>query len=113
MTKDSFFELVLSFPAVIQTAHFERTGFKVDGKRMFATYLDANNTVNVFLSVEEQAAFCELDPDNIFPVPNKWGEKGATTFKLNTVSQEIIAESLYTAYQSTLSPKKKQFNSYH
>ncbi|MES1223889.1 MAG: MmcQ/YjbR family DNA-binding protein, partial [Bacteroidota bacterium] len=72
--------MALSFPGTEQKPHFERIGFKVTGKRMFATYLDKNNTANIFLTPAEQYVFCEMDSKNIYPIPNKWGEKGATTF---------------------------------
>jgi hypothetical protein len=38
----------------------------------------------------------------IHPVPNKWGEKGATTFELNTVPQHIVLEALLSAYNEVM-----------
>jgi len=73
---------------------------------MFATYLDTNNTANVFLSPAEQAMFCQMDSKNIYPVPNKWGEKGATTFDLNKVDRGILLEALLSAYNAVIKPKK-------
>lgn len=106
IAEDAFTALALSFPNTEQKPHFDRIGFKVIGKRMFATYLAENNTANVFLTPEEQAVFCAMDPENIYPVPNKWGEKGATTFELDLVSQEVLQEALLTAYNAILKPKK-------
>jgi hypothetical protein len=97
-----FSEMAFSFPGTEQKPHFERTGFHVTGKRMFATYLAANNTANVFLTPKEQAVFCKMDSGNIYPVPNKWGEKGATTFDLNGVSKEILLEALLSAYNDMM-----------
>lgn len=105
IAEDAFTALALSFPNTEQKPHFDRIGFKVIGKRMFATYLAENNTANVFLTPEEQAVFCAMDPENIYPVPNKWGEKGATTFELDLVSQEVLQEALLTAYNAILKPK--------
>jgi hypothetical protein len=62
---------------------------------MFATYLAGNNTANVFLTPAEQRVFCEIDGENIFPVPNKWGEKGATTIELVKAYCTILAEARY------------------
>ena len=45
-----FTEMALSFSGAEQTPHFERIGFRVMGKRMFATYLSENNTANIFLT---------------------------------------------------------------
>jgi hypothetical protein len=105
ITGDGFAKIALSFPGTETTPHFNRIGFKVTGKRMFATYLAENNTANVFLTPAEQRVFCEIDGKNIFPVPNKWGEKGATTFDLNTVAKEVLQEALYSAYKTVIKPK--------
>lgn len=106
ITGEIFTEMALSFSGTEQKTHFERTGFKVVGKRMFATYLQENNTANVFLATSEQAIFCKMDGDNIYPVPNKWGEKGATTFELNRVSKELVMEALISAYKEVMKKKK-------
>jgi YjbR len=102
---ETFEELALSLPGTAQKPHFDRTGFSVIGKRMFATYLPKNNTANIFLTPLEQAVFCKMDPDNIYPVPNKWGEKGATTFVLNKVKIEFVKEALLSAYQEVAKKK--------
>ncbi len=103
----AFSEMALSFQGTEQTKHFDRIGFKVIGKRMFASYLAANNTANIFLTPKEQAVFCKIDAVNIYPVPNKWGEKGATTFELNVVLKPLVLEALVSAYQNVVAPNKK------
>lgn len=100
--------MALSFPGSEQTPHFDRTGFRVSGKRMFATYLSANNTANVFLTPSEQGVFCKMHPVGIYPVPNKWGEKGATTFELDKLPKELIMEALLSAYNAIIKPKNKK-----
>ena len=107
ITEVMFTEMALSFPNTEQVKHFDRIGFKIKGKRMFATYLPENNTANVFLTPEEQLLFCKMDDQNIYPVPNKWGEKGATTFELDMVQKNILTEALLSAYNEILKPKKK------
>ena len=106
ISEDKFVEIALSFPGTEQVPHFERMGFKVTGKRMFATYLSKNNTANIFLTPREQGIFCKMDSGNIYPVPNKWGEKGATTFELNNVPKGIIMEALLSAYNEVVDSKK-------
>ncbi len=98
ITGKAFAEMALSFPGTGQKPHFDRIGFNIIGKRMFATYLSANNTANIFLAPKEQVIFCKMDAVNIYPVPNKWGEKGATTFDLNKVAKEFVQEALLSAY---------------
>ena len=105
ITEQTFTTMALSFSGTMQTAHFDRIGFKVVGKRMFATYLDKNNTANVFLTPEQQIAFCKMDAENIYPVPNKWGEKGATTFELDQVAKEVLMQALLSAYSNVVKPK--------
>jgi hypothetical protein len=101
MTGESFARLALSFSGTEQVPHFERVGFKVTGKRMFATYLSTDNTANIFLTPKEQAVFCQMD-EAIHPVPNKWGVKGATTFDLNRVAPHIVQEALLSAYNEVI-----------
>jgi hypothetical protein len=107
LSEKTFTELALSFPGTEQAPHFERIGFKATGKRMFATYFAPNNTANIFLTLGEQKVFCKMDKANVYPVPNKWGEKGATTFELNNVEKNIVTEALLSAYNETIRPKKK------
>lgn len=105
ITGDQFADMALSFPGTEQKPHMERTGFAVKGRRMFATYLEKDNTANIFLSPQEQSVFCKMDSKYIFPVPNKWGEKGITTFQLNKVSKEFVLEALLSAYNAVMLKK--------
>ncbi|HEX3934124.1 MAG TPA: MmcQ/YjbR family DNA-binding protein [Puia sp.] len=104
ITGRQFAEMALSFSGTEQVPHFERLGFKVTGKRMFSTYLEKDNTANIFLTPKEQAVFCQMDKV-IYPVPNKWGEKGATTFELNRVPKHIVMEALLSAYNEVINSK--------
>lgn len=102
MTATAFAEAALSFPGTVQTIHFERIGFKVVGKRLFATYLQKDHTANIFLSPAEQALFCQMNAKAIYPVANKWGEKGITTFELDKVEKVMVAEALLSAYRQVM-----------
>ncbi len=106
MTGEEFREMALEFAATETVPHFERVGFKVVKRRMFATYLESDNTANIFLTPDEQATFCKIDKKNIFPIPNKWGEKGATTFRLDNLDPSIVREALESAYSAIVQPKK-------
>jgi len=107
ITGTGFEQLALSFPGVETKPHFNRIGFKPTGKRMFATYLADDNTANIFLTPPEQTVFCKMDRENIYPVPNKWGENGATTFALNKVDKQVLQEALLSAYKEVIASKKK------
>ena len=102
MTGEEFHEMALQFAGTETAPHFDRVAFKVIKRRSFATYLESDNTANIFLTPEEQKAFCRMDRKNIFPVPNKWGEKGATTFILDRVDASLIREALLSAYSSII-----------
>jgi hypothetical protein len=103
-----YIRIALAFPNTEQVKHFDRIGFKVRGKRMFSTYLDRNNTTNLFLTPAQQKHYCEKDPDNFYPVPNKWGERGATTVELDTISRDLLIKALTVAYQEVNMPKEKK-----
>jgi len=106
--QEAFQAMALSFPHTEEVPHFERRGFKIIGRRMFATYLKTDNTANIFLTPAEQKVFCKIDKTNIYPVPNKWGEKGATTFELNRVARGVVLEALLSAYNEIIKPKGKK-----
>ena len=107
ITSETFEKMALSFPNTGQKSHFDRIGYNVIGKRMFATYLSEQNTANIFLTPDEQAIFCKMDSKNIYPVPNKWGENGATTFDLNKVAIELVNEALISAYEYVVKKRNK------
>ena len=67
----------MQVPATETASHFDRTAFKVVTRRFFATYLATDTTANLFLALDEQKTFCRMDRENIFPVSNKCGDKGA------------------------------------
>jgi hypothetical protein len=107
ITGKDFTRMALSMPGTEQKPHFDRIGFKVVNKRMYASYLNVDNTANIFLTPKEQAIFCKEDVQNIYPVPNKWGEKGATTFVLDKLEPEVVMEELLSAYKEVMKPSKK------
>ena len=110
MTYDQFSELALSFPHTIGSPHFERTAFKVVGKRIFATVHEESETANLKFSPTDQSVYCLIDKEAIYPVNNKWGLQGWTTFDLEKVPVELISDALLTAYNDVFKtkPKKKR-----
>jgi len=105
---ETFKKIALSFEGSEQHPHFERIAFKVSGRRIFATLLEQNEKANIMLSKEDQAVYCSYDKSAVYPVPNKWGLKGVTTFELKKVSLELVSDALYTAYKTVLKTKKKK-----
>jgi len=107
MTTEEFKDIALSFPGTIYIPHFDRLAFKVEGKRIFATLHENTESANVVLTVPEQQLFCEI-AKGIYPVPNKWGTKGWTTFEIKTVERAVLLEALKSAYEDALNAKKKK-----
>lgn len=73
ITESMFIDIALSFPNTEQVKHFERIGFKVKGKRMFASYLAENNTANIFLTPEQQKFFCKKRRREYLPSTEQMG----------------------------------------
>jgi len=104
----TFKKIALSFEGTEQHPHFERIAFKVTGRRIFATLHEQSESANIMLSKEDQTVYCSYDESAVYPVPNKWGLKGVTTFELNKVPVELISDALYTAYKIVLETKPKR-----
>lgn len=108
MTIKQFRELALSFPGTIETPHFDRAAFKVEKKRIFATLHEESTTANLKLSEVDQSVFCQFNKKAVYPVPNKWGLQGWTTFELKQVPRELMQDALDTAYKDVLKSKPKK-----
>ena len=107
MTCNHFRELALSFPHTIAAPHFDRTAFKVVGKRIFATLHEESETANLKFSPADQSVYCLIDKEAIYPVNNKWGLQGWTTCQLAQLDRELMIDALDTAYHEALKSKKK------
>lgn len=101
MTVDEFRALALSLPQVIEKPHFERASFRVDAPRgkTVATVLEKDASANVFLTVEEQEMLIGAEPDIFSKVPNKWGDKGATTIVLSNVDLKTARSALTMSWK--------------
>jgi hypothetical protein len=108
MSIKEFRDLALSFPGTIENPHFERAAFKVADKRIFATLHEPTAIVNVKFSPVDQPIFCSFDKTAVYPVPNKWGLQGWTSFELKKVTYELMQDALDTAYKDVFKTKKKK-----
>ena len=107
MTVDDFRTLALSLPMAIEKPHFDRASFRVDAPRgkTIATMLESEATANIFLSVEEQEMLIAAEPSIFSKVPNKWGDKGATTIALNAVDETTALSALKMSWRHAAPPK--------
>jgi predicted DNA-binding protein (MmcQ/YjbR family) len=101
MTTDEFRELALSLPGAEEKAHFDRAAFRTK-KRIFATMVEKEALVCLMLSEIEQSVFTAFDKTIIYPVPNKWGQKGATYVELSKVKKSVLKDALKKAYERSL-----------
>ena len=108
MTAEEFREMALSFPGTVENPHFDRIAFKVEKRRIFATLHDLSETVNIKLSEIDQPIFSSYDSKSVYPVPNKWGLQGWTTFDLKAVPKELLLDALDTAYKEVFKIKSRK-----
>lgn len=108
VTAETFRQLALAFPDTSEQPHFDKQAFKV--KKIFATLDLKINRACLMLSEIDQSVFCAFDKDVIYPVPNKWGKKGATYVELKAVRKDMLKDALHQAYLTCITPKPKNKN---
>jgi hypothetical protein len=100
----TFRQIALSFRDATEQAHFHKAAFRIK-KGIFATLDEQTNLACVMLSPIDQDVFSAFDRSVIYPVPNKWGQKGATYIDLGKVRADILTDALTTAYDHIKSKK--------
>lgn len=108
MTNAEFRELALSFPETVETPHFERSAFKVIKRRTFATLHEKSHSANLKLQPIDQSAFSTFGKSAIYPVPNKWGQQGWTTFQLDELAPELVADAMQIAYKEAVNSNRRK-----
>lgn len=103
---ETFRQMALAHPETYEKPHFDRIAF-YGADRIFATYDPKRNQANLKLTVIDQDVFHRFDPTHIFPVANKWGLAGMTTFCLDHVREDLFADALQTAYANVVKGHKK------
>lgn len=98
---DGFRAFALSLPKVVEKPHFDRTSFRVDAPKgkIFATMPANGESANLMLSRDEQDMLCAAEPALFTPVPNKWGEKGATVFHFPKADSATLHSALTLAWK--------------
>jgi hypothetical protein len=98
VTSEEAKNIALSFEETGEKPHFHRTAVTVNGK-IFATLLEKDGTLNLMFNPQTQFIFCPPNSDIIYPVPNKWGLKGATIINLNKATKKLVTSALQKAYK--------------
>jgi hypothetical protein len=94
---EDFERIALSLPGTEARPHFDRMAFRV--RRIYATLAPDRLSANLMYGPSDQRRFCEAKPEAFSPVPNKWGEKGATTIRLDAVTDDELREALERAWE--------------
>ena len=93
--------LALALEGTTEAPHFDRTAFKV--KRIYVTLAPDEKTANFLFTPDAQRLKCAVAPDACAPVPNKWGEHGATTATLSKLKVPELRVALEMAWQHAAS----------
>lgn len=105
VTPEEAKQIALSFESTDEKPHFHRTAFTVN-KKIFATLLASDSTLNLMFDPQTQFIFCAPGSDVIYPLPNKWGLKGVTTINLKKANKKLVKSALNEAYQLRRSKNK-------
>ncbi|MCR8561706.1 MmcQ/YjbR family DNA-binding protein [Mucilaginibacter sp. BJC16-A38] len=90
-------EIALSLPGAVEQDHFGKPAFRT--KRIFSTLWISDRRMVVMLSPIDQSVFHSFDASVFYPVPNKWGLKGATVIELDKVSRDMLEDALTLAWE--------------
>lgn len=90
-------QLALCLPGTVEQDHFGRPSFRLNNK-IFATLWIPQNLMMVKLTPIDQDVFHSFDRTVFYPVPNKWGLKGATFVELAKVRTDMLEDALNIAY---------------
>ena len=102
-----FTELALALPNTSEHPHFENTSYKAKNK-IFATLNPIEIRACLKFTAEQQAHYCAIDENLIFPVPNKWDTHGWTLVNLKAIDETLLKEILGLAYENVVKPKPKK-----
>jgi hypothetical protein len=107
MNAADFRRLALLLEGAEEGSHMGAADFRVGG-RIFATLAHIEKGYgNLMLSPEKQAGFVEERPDVFLPVGGGWGRNGATHVRLATVTEDVLAGALHTAWKLRLEKNGK------
>jgi hypothetical protein len=104
ITAEDVRKICLSFEETSEAPHFERTSFRVKNK-IFVTMDAEGRQTCLMLSPVDQSVFTDADPENIYPVPNAWGKKGATFVELKKIRKSLFKDAVASAYCKVAPPK--------
>jgi hypothetical protein len=96
MTQQEVVFLLLSLPEAVQGSHFGTTDFRVRNK-IFAT-LPQPDRLMVKLTTGQQQVLVEAAGEVFSPVPNKWGQRGATYATISALDEPTARSAIRMAW---------------
>ena len=96
MTETELDALILSLPDTVQSSHFGTTDFRVRGK-IFATR-PKPATLVLNLTPEQQEMLCASEGAIFARLPNKWGDKGWTSARIEALDEATAHSALRMAW---------------
>jgi hypothetical protein len=105
MTTSADLRRLALFGGTTEAPHFDRTAFKA--RRIYVTLAPDGETANFMFSPEQQEFKCMMAPEAFAPVPNAWGQRGATTAILSRLSLAELEDALHTAWGRAVSKKAR------
>jgi len=91
-------QIAMSLAGTVEQDHFGMPSFRVN-KKIFSTLRVKEHRMMVSLTPIDQSVFNAFDPAIFYPVPNKWGLKGATFIELDKVRQDMLEDALTLAWE--------------
>lgn len=103
-------DLALAIPGTVEADHFGNPSYRANGDAqgkakkgvIFMTLQVEAHTATLMLNAEQQAELCAHHPEVFAPLPNKWGEKGATRVLLDKATERVLKPALDIAWRSAV-----------
>jgi hypothetical protein len=107
MNAVDFRRIALFLEGAEEGSHMGSPDFRVGGK-IFATLASQNQGYgNLMLTVEQQAAFLEDQPDVFVAIAGGWGRMGMTHIRLTAANEDVLTGALRTAWKLRIEKNKK------
>ena len=102
MTHNDIAAIALSLPGTTESAHFGKRDFRAP--KIFLS-LPSPDTANLNFTPDQQLMFLGLYPEAFSALPNKWGQRGWTTLRLDRCDEPTARKAIEAAWNN-VAPKK-------
>jgi hypothetical protein len=108
VTPAQFKKLALSMPGAEEHSHMGHPDFRLPSKgKIFATLQPDKGMAMVKISVEQQTALVEHDPDT-FVLLGGWSKDGSTGIRLKSADPAVVKDLLREAFEHVSASVKKK-----